>query len=721
MRARTVTPADLFAPDTRHVVPLFQRPYVWTKDQQWQPLWHDIRLLAEGILSGPSTETHFLGAIVLEPVGTTNEIIDGQQRLVTLQLLLHAVATVAGGHGNVDTAAGLLRLVHRSDVGTGGPDDGREDRGFSDERFKVWPGARDQDAYRAALAPDAPPPAAETGAVATAHSYLVETVGEWAGSDAPTASPRLRALATVLRERVVLVAIDLDSSDNAQVIFESLNHRATPLLAADLIKNVLFRAVQQQGLDALALHEKYWAVLDSWFWRRHDPANVDSRPRLDTFVRHWLVTRLLREVPEGQLVESFRAHLADGGRGAQDILADLATDAQLYATLESAKPGTDLERFRYRVLEVLELQTLTPLVLLMLRWRRDRLGKEQFDKALAALESWAVRRGLCQLKNPNTLSIVVKLVQTLQANDPGRAGDVTEAFLARLTAQDSWPTDDALRAALTSPGANRVLQSKRARLLLEAVEDAARKASGARGPCPRGLTVEHLMPTGWRAFWPPDPADPMAGQRRDRLVEAVGNLVLVPERLNKRMAHLPWTDVEAAARRPGATGKRSQLATTNLVTNAAVVAAHPHAWTDEAIRLRSQTLAAAAVAIWPRPGGAAPGKGVLEYEAPGPSGSRYRALTMFLTAHNQKSLRLSFAEVEDLLGSALPKAARSARSAWTSPKSPLSRSIVEGGYQVAEVKVREEMLELRRTKLTRVPQGGPGPTRQPQRRGARRR
>ncbi|WP_244223309.1 DUF262 domain-containing protein [Brevibacterium aurantiacum] len=82
----------MFYNPTRFVVPLFQRPYVWSKETQWQPLWADITRLIDVINHHNSSATHFLGAIVVQQVPTglgdlpTWNVIDGQQRLTTIQL-----------------------------------------------------------------------------------------------------------------------------------------------------------------------------------------------------------------------------------------------------------------------------------------------------------------------------------------------------------------------------------------------------------------------------------------------------------------------------------------------------------------------------------------------------------------------------------------------------------------------------------------------------------
>ena len=97
MDAGTLSLKKLFSQDRRHLVPLFQRPYVWKQEKQWEPLWEDVRFVAERIVSGDTPRSHFLGAIVLDhvpkPTGEveTRLIIDGQQRTVSISQYVDGV------------------------------------------------------------------------------------------------------------------------------------------------------------------------------------------------------------------------------------------------------------------------------------------------------------------------------------------------------------------------------------------------------------------------------------------------------------------------------------------------------------------------------------------------------------------------------------------------------------------------------------------------------
>src|SRR6266852_2678318 len=78
-------------------VPIFQRQYVWNRERHWEPLWEDIsRKFTEHVDGRKDAPVHFLGAMVLDQKQTPTthverrQIIDGQQRLITLQIFLAA-------------------------------------------------------------------------------------------------------------------------------------------------------------------------------------------------------------------------------------------------------------------------------------------------------------------------------------------------------------------------------------------------------------------------------------------------------------------------------------------------------------------------------------------------------------------------------------------------------------------------------------------------------
>ena len=57
---------DLFDGKKRYAVPLFQRQYVWNREDQWEPLWEDIERKLFDHLAEKDGPPHFLGAMVID-------------------------------------------------------------------------------------------------------------------------------------------------------------------------------------------------------------------------------------------------------------------------------------------------------------------------------------------------------------------------------------------------------------------------------------------------------------------------------------------------------------------------------------------------------------------------------------------------------------------------------------------------------------------------------
>src|ERR1039458_56962 len=98
MKANAVSLLAIFEKKLRLEVPLFQRQYVWNMEHQWEPLWEDIsRKFTEFLEGRKDAPVHFLGAMVLDQKLTPStqverrQVIDGQQRLTTLQIFLSAL------------------------------------------------------------------------------------------------------------------------------------------------------------------------------------------------------------------------------------------------------------------------------------------------------------------------------------------------------------------------------------------------------------------------------------------------------------------------------------------------------------------------------------------------------------------------------------------------------------------------------------------------------
>ena len=92
------------------IIPLYQRNYDW-KRQNCKQLLDDIERLA---MDADSSKKHFTGAIIFTNDGLSRVIIDGQQRITTVQLLLLAIRDlISTGEMVIDDSDNnsLIRLL----------------------------------------------------------------------------------------------------------------------------------------------------------------------------------------------------------------------------------------------------------------------------------------------------------------------------------------------------------------------------------------------------------------------------------------------------------------------------------------------------------------------------------------------------------------------------------------------------------------------------------
>ncbi len=289
---------QIFGAPARYTVPLFQRPYVWGKEEQWEPLWNDITDVADRVLvaqQGKPIAGHFLGTVVLEqamtPSGTIGcrEIIDGQQRLTTLQIVLKAAEHVlveaadAADQAKDEVTTKAAGVAARQLAVLTGNTAYAED----EEKYKVWPTNDDRDAFREVM--DAPDPTSLVSAarrMTEAYRSFYDSILAWLGKGSQVGT-RATAIAAVLQTHLRLIVLDLEDSDEPQAIFETLNAHGTPLLPADLIKNwLLWEASRQELTKTESLYQTWWRPFDRepTYWRANVGTGHAARPRVDMFL-----------------------------------------------------------------------------------------------------------------------------------------------------------------------------------------------------------------------------------------------------------------------------------------------------------------------------------------------------------------------------------------------------------------------------------------------------
>lgn len=622
MKADASSLLAIFEKKMRLEVPLFQRQYVWKREQQWEPLWEDIQRKFTEYLDGrKDAPVHFLGAMVLDlkMTPTTHverrQVIDGQQRLTTLQIFLSAFRDFCAEQGCDELA--------------------KECEGFTRNRgmmndaqvecFKVWPTQLDREQFkdviecgsRAKLEEKHPlvrrkyarkpePRPRMIEAYVFFHdqlaSFFLGTNGELPLGGETELSARLEECFQALKNAFKVVIIDLDPGDDAQVIFETLNARGEPLLPADLLRNFIFLRAARQDENQETLYDNYWRRFDDSFWRQEILQGRNKRPRSDLFMQHFLSSRQCVDIPVKHLFVEYK-HWIEKEQPFTSVKNELETIARQgdqFRDLLEPKPDSAFYSL-LGMMEAFEIGTTFPFLLATL----DRHQSDEEFKGIAdVLESYLLRRAVCGMGTKNYNRIFLQL--TKQFKERNLSPQELEKHLVGLKGESTeWPNDNVFETAWLESHAYRTMSNPRIVWILSRISDAMRTAKHERIEVRSLLTVEHLMPQSWMAnyllasgekglgepeLWNLEPNDPQRepSQLRHKLVQTMGNLTLVTQSLNSSVSNSAWKNKLPAL-----------LKSSLLPINSSL--AGREKWDDQAITERGKETFALARRLWPRP------------------------------------------------------------------------------------------------------------------------
>lgn len=591
------TPLQLFNLPQHFVIPLFQRPYVWKEGEQWEPLWKDIRRIAELRIAEPHLNaTHFLGAVVIQSHEaqskrlTTWNVIDGQQRLTTLQILADATCALLAQADQARLAGQLERLTHNDEIYV---EEG-------DSRLKVRHRNKDQAAFDEVMSAEPPVDHADLACadsqIVAAHAYFSTVVAQWLGSpEADDYAVKTKELTDVLLDGLQLVSIELEASENSQEIFETLNARGTPLTAADLVRNFVFQRLEAEGGDTTKAYREDWPF-ETKFWTKEVSVGRNFVSRSSLFLNQWLVARTGEEISPQATFTRFKSYVElEAGHKMADLLPVIKKQAQQYEawTEAAARPGGSLDAAEMAVyrMQAGGVEVLKPLLIWLHEPGRD-LSQDAIAKIIRAAESWVVRRQLLRLSGSDLGRIVADVIA---ANSTGPAGELDERItghLARLNVTSTyWPGDEEIRRTLATEAAYSRFPRGRLRMVLEAIEDNFRAETGQPQIERKGYPIEHLLPRSWKDTWPvgtPEEADD-----RQARVHRLGNLTLLTKSLNSKVSNGPWA------------AKRSALQDHNTITlTGRVIKRTEHEpWAEALIDERTEELIDRLLRVWPVPEG----------------------------------------------------------------------------------------------------------------------
>jgi hypothetical protein len=590
----TLRTDQLFGSESeQYIIPSYQRRYSWHR-QQVVDLLEDIELL-------DNQDEHLMGTLVcLTGAHTAGlnqlEVVDGQQRLVTLAIIFRCIHERLNQTSSKDGACNLSRFLYAVDI-------------KNKQLPKIVLDTLDAQDFDALSGRDDMCVESKNRELKSAFQIVRDWMDDSPDDDVKQYLHRLK-------NRTLIVRLEVNKAQDAFKLFETINNRGLRLSPTDIIKNFLLGNAARFGDDHLKRARSIWSKMLKYldgtnpdnFFRQLMIAHTKSRVT-NAYIVVTFKTMFMERVAEAEGLperafyvddmddddspddgvsveekEVTRAHTGTAHPRVRfkSFLRELALAAETYSQIVLATTGKgQLDRHLHNLQMVKASQAYAYLMHLRIGGCNDR----RFLVVLKLTESFLLRRHICRERTNETERLFAKLcsvdpespvVKTKRAYREASPGDsrFCKAFSAAVYSQNTM---------------------ERARYCLEMIELASYGGQEEELSILRGdsVHVEHIIPQKIRTKKAKSEFGDWVeylGKSVDQhpdYVSRIGNLTLLAGQLNMAASNDPFA-------RKKAEYLRSSIRMTKDL-------AKLNQFRLEQVKRRSTSLAREAVKLWPVP------------------------------------------------------------------------------------------------------------------------
>lgn len=571
MQANDRTLQDLLTGEDQYLIPVFQRRYSW-KEKHWEALWND---LSELLYSPLGEDEHFIGAFVCMSGNNSPGdrpqylVIDGQQRLITISLILCAIRDVAE---DLEIPEDSKLSEKEIDELAKLPDEIQEkhlvDRYRTDvNKYRIISRTEDRDALFALLEREVLDEDIKESEIYGSYSYFSDRLRE---SVDEQGAYSIKKLQQILMQQLPLAMITTSVNENPYTIFETLNERGLTLEESDLIRNSVFMQLDLEDQDRF--NEKYWLP----FERKFASTDRYDKESLTRFYRIYL----MKEgdyVKKNGVYDAFRKRIDEDPRELAktlDYYSDLYLEIKRPQTAEPAWLQCALGRKQY-----LDIGTADSLILNLLdRWKSGTLSATDLKRIFRGLESFAIRRSICGDSTRGYYQIFPSSIKSIDEDA------VVRSLFSYLHGR-GWPNDETFKLNFVTFNLYS-RESDKCRLILETLQ----RDYGHKEPVDlESVQIEHVMPQEIGEDKHGEAWKSILGENweniHDEWLHTPGNLTLTgynPELSNKKFED-----------------KQALFEDSNIELNDYFV--DVDSWTQDEIKNRGEELAKEVARLWPVP------------------------------------------------------------------------------------------------------------------------
>ena len=374
----------------RFNIPSFQRGYSWKK-KEISNFWKDIS-------SHFGEDGYFLGLIILSKQGKMMNVIDGQQRLVTLSLLAKAVSSKARDL-KMDDDADIID----SDI--------LYSKGFSTDNNRVprisFVDTDDKNTFRSIIEGEVRHTARfqmvpVSKAMVASFNSLKAALNKYVGTD----KDKLKEVAEFITEKLYFAIFIHPDDESAFRVFEIVNTRGRPLTATDLLKNYILSETK----DGDVQKKRY----DDWEFLSKEFSSTTSDRKFELYIKHCVNARF-GYIPKKDLytVLSNQKGQDQFLLSATDLMKLLMKRHALYRQIEDPTiggpiKGRALELFK--AFNSLGLESVRPILLSLCDMKDQRRAVKGMERLLSLVVRKMVAENIGVGKVENQFCLTAKTV-----------------------------------------------------------------------------------------------------------------------------------------------------------------------------------------------------------------------------------------------------------------------------------------------------------------------
>jgi len=453
--------------DVVYKIPRYQREYTWGKSQ-WDKFFDDIYANDGG---------YFLGSIICinkstNPLDTQQlELVDGQQRLITLSLMFAAIYSNLNKQKSSLTEDQKNKLYNlKQKLVLSGKDTIRvvpQKQNNNEEDYRAILDQACETQWQIVL-----PDNAGNRRIFKAYRFFQDKVSKLGQSDR-----KVEAIFEVIEKlnKATLVVIYVESHSDAYTLFESLNNRGTPLTAVDLIKNKLLSSLDDLDPDHEERNSEKWDYLLKYLGDDYAVRERFFRQYYNAF-RKTILSEIEMKGIKGSSVAT-RSNLIQIyerliERDAKNFLDEILTAGKYYSFI--LRP-TDNKNYPMLTKPLLDLERIegTPSYLLLLyliekmdpKTNQFRMEEEHLRDVVDYLVCFFVRRNLTDI--PATHDLTRLFMDIIDLIEGSTGNEVVARIKRELSSRSA--DDDTFQKHLEGPVYSE--NSGVARFILCAIED----------------------------------------------------------------------------------------------------------------------------------------------------------------------------------------------------------------------------------------------------------